>query len=261
MQGSSAVPAGHRTKIWQAKQLSVWAKEVLVSLCVEPGVSSVCDLYCGSGAEIGKIERIRPVLYTAVDPSEPALSECKSRWAARAPKVPSSFFASDPCLQNGQWPDGKYDAVCCFDGLQRAFESQDRARCFMRRVASLLKPGGRFFGVVMDSSALWMQSVKKGEGALFKLQFPGEFMHYGSRFHFIVDEKEHTTETLVHFPTLLRVARDEGLVDADVWNMQDFYSEFKHSYSDFLSKSIKGKVLPEQMAVFSLYAAFVFVRE
>ena len=39
--------------------------------------------------------------------------------------------------------------------LQLGFENEDKGRRLLHNVASLLKPGGYFFGITPDSSTIW----------------------------------------------------------------------------------------------------------
>lgn len=52
-------------------------------------------------------------------------------------------------------PDVEFDYVVCFSGLKYSFEDKEKARMFLKNAACRLKPGGYFFGVLPDSSAIW----------------------------------------------------------------------------------------------------------
>lgn len=51
----------------------------------------------------------------------------------------------------------KWEMFCynCF--LQLCFETEESARKLLHNVASLLKPGGYFFGITPDSSTIWYE--------------------------------------------------------------------------------------------------------
>lgn len=39
--------------------------------------------------------------------------------------------------------------------LQVCFESEEKARSLLQNVSALLRPGGYFFGITLDSSTIW----------------------------------------------------------------------------------------------------------
>ena len=54
--------------------------------------------------------------------------------------------------------------------MQLGFENEDKGRRLLYNVASLLKPGGYFFGITPDSSTIWYSSMT------IKVSFPSDML-------------------------------------------------------------------------------------
>jgi len=166
-----------------------------------------------------------------------------------------------------------FDGVCCFNGFQNSFESREKAVMFLQNVAALLKPGGFFFGLLPDSSAIWYKAQRVSnekpfiKGDLYSIEFESEnFDFFGTKYNMKIEEAgllvEQTDEFLVHFPSLIRLANDTGLKMLEITNLQEFYEDYRKNHSDLLKSmnvlNKQGKIDPAQKDVFGLFTTFLF---
>jgi len=269
-----------KTPIWQVKSHENWVKTVLISDIVESG-GSICEFCCGTGLELGKWIRAKISNYVGVDGSVDNLKEAQKRLQEKQQLDKTSLFKAqfkEHDLFNNpidKVVEGEFDVVCCFDGLQKSFEDKEKASMFLKNVASKLKSGGFFFGIVPDSSAIWYKATKSTsgnisdslgnvqiKGDLYSMVFPSDnFTYFGSRYTFKTDT-ETTNEYLVHFPSLLKLANLHGLNMLEIANLLEFYEDNRKNHFDHL-KNLKvmnsqGKFEPQQKELIGLYATFVF---
>jgi len=91
---------------------------------------SVCEFYCNSGLDLGKIQRAKVAKYVGVDTSVESLNEAKERWKSKKKPFPADFIRVDVMLESLQsklQSDEKFDHVICFNGLQKCFENIQKA--------------------------------------------------------------------------------------------------------------------------------------
>jgi len=132
-----------------------------------------------------------------------------------------------------------------------------------------LKSGGFFFGIVPDSSAIWYKAHRNPsakasvKGDLFSIEFHDEnFSHFGSKYTLKLEGCEDIEEYLVHFPSLIRIAREYQLEMVEIVNMLDLLEENVKKFSDVLKQlhvlNNQGRFEQNQKDVVSLYTCFVF---
>jgi mRNA (guanine-N7-)-methyltransferase len=133
-----------------------------------------------------------------------------------------------------------------------------------------LIPGGYLVGQCLDSSEIYARVWKRKttdsltvvtKGGLMQIQFQNDrFEHTGSAYRIIINNNRtgggsDTLHYLIHFPTLLRIAKQFQLRMIEITNANEFYEENKRIYNDslkqwgVLQKSYKFKFLPEQRDV------------
>lgn len=160
---------------------------------------------------------------------------------------------------------GKYDYVTCFDGFQlmTGFNDRHKAARLIRNVADALKPGGIFFGSVMDSAIIFSgidRSSGKGSMAtdIYRIDMSSSsFKEFGTSIEFTLNGSGDFFGSLVHFPTLINLCREYRLKMLDIQNFEEFYNDYKSS----VDKKImyRGcKVRSDQLKPFRLYTTFVF---
>jgi len=144
---------------------------------------------------------------------------------------------------------------------------------FLKNVASGLKPGGYFFGIVPDSSAIWYkaQKVSPGKadkslsikGELYTIHFAHEeFNYFGTQYSIRMEGSPEQMEYLVHFPTLVSVAESVGLTMLEITNLAEFYEDHRKNYADHLKAlgvlNKQGKIEPQQKELIGLFTTFCF---
>ncbi|XP_072992338.1 mRNA cap guanine-N(7) methyltransferase 2 isoform X2 [Typha latifolia] len=280
-------PAYHR--------LYEFAKTALINIFVFP-YATVCDLYCGGLACTDKWDDTQIGHYIGIDAAASGISEARELWENQKKPYTAEFCELDPCtedleshLQDKGIPA---DICCCLHHLQSSFQSEERARSFLRNVAALLKPGGYFFGVTIDSSTIWTKYQKnveashnKGSGLKpnavtncirsenYVITFEVEeekFPFFGKKYQLkFANDLTPETHCLVHFPSLIRLAREAGLEYVEIQNLTEFYDDNRLTaertqFAGMLSSyganlvDLRGRLLPRSFDILGLYSIFVF---
>eukprot|EP00249_Psilotum_nudum_P016235 c25737_g1_i1 orf=51-2042(+) len=275
---------------WSANvhnRLQDFVKSALLQQLVPPG-ATVCDLYCGRGMDTAKWVQAQIGRYVGVDLASSALEEARERWDSLGRPYPADFCELDPCMvdlqSHLQHMGLPADIVCCMGHLQDSFLSEDVERRFLQNVASLLKPGGYFFGTTTDSSTIWSKYQKAVEGALkagslrangalprvnsghYMISFEDDrFTTFGTKYilHF-TDGLPPQNQILVHFPSLIRLAEEVGLEYIEIQNLLEFYEDYRIFFGDAVQRTCgsffdsKGRLPLWAHDVLSLYTTFIF---
>jgi mRNA (guanine-N7-)-methyltransferase len=141
----------------------------------------------------------------------------------------------------------KFDLVSCQFSLHYSFETEEKARNFIRNASHALKPGGFFIGTIPDAN--WIVKRLRHSGGLtfgnelYTISFESKsFPKFGARYNFFLkDAVENVPEYLVHFPTLVSLCNEYGMELVYEKRFHEFYVEHK------TKKNIK---LMEKMSVF-----------
>ncbi|KAE9465378.1 hypothetical protein C3L33_02717, partial [Rhododendron williamsianum] len=154
----------------------------------------------------------------------------------------------EPRLQN---KDNMADIVCCMQHLQLCFETEEKARRLLHNVSSLLKPGGYFLGICPDSSTIWAKYQKnveayhnrsssmkanlvpnciRSESYMITFEVEEEkFPFFGKKYQLkFSSDSSAETHCLVHFPSLIRLARETGLDYVEMQNLTEFYDDNRY---------------------------------
>ncbi|KAL0926370.1 hypothetical protein M5K25_002592 [Dendrobium thyrsiflorum] len=269
-------------------RLYEFAKKALIKIFVSP-YASVCDLYCGGGTETDKWDEAQIGHYVGVDTSSSGIIEAREIWESQRKPYTAEFCELDPSVENmGSHLQDKgipVDIVCCLQHLQLCFENEERVRTLLHNVSSLLKPGGYFFGITPDSSTIWTKYQKiveashnKGSGLKgvqncirsdnFVITFEVEedkFPFFGKKYMLkFANDIISETHCLVHFPSLIRLAREAGLDYVEIQNLAEFYDDNRAQFAGMLCSyganflDPRGKLLARSFDILGLYAIFVF---
>ena len=153
----------------------------------------VLDIGCGKGGDLGKWQQAPQPLdcYVGVDPAEVSIEQARERYAQmksgggrggrgrgrggysngrQQQSFHAEFFVDDafsnslgdnPLIQEigfgpgSRWgPGGGFDVVSMMFCMHYAFESEAKAKGMLQNVASSLKKGGRFVGVIPNSDVI-----------------------------------------------------------------------------------------------------------
>ncbi|KAK7282594.1 hypothetical protein RIF29_11503 [Crotalaria pallida] len=265
-----------------------FAKMALIKIFSHP-YATVCDLYCAGGEKWldAKISH-----YIGIDASSSAFHQTRQAFEESHRKsFTADFIDLDPGTENiEKHLEGKLnkvDFVCCFQHLQLSFETEEKARRLLHNVSSLLKPGGYFLGITADSSTIWAKYQKNVEAyhnksssmkanivpncirtEHYMITFEVEeekFPFFGKKYQLkFANDASAETHCLVHFPSLLRLAREAGLEYAEIQNLTDFYDDNRTQLAGLLMKYApnlldpRGKLLPRSYDALGLFTTFIF---
>ncbi|XP_022744730.1 mRNA cap guanine-N7 methyltransferase 2 isoform X2 [Durio zibethinus] len=179
------------------------------------------------------------------------------------------------------------DLVCCLQHLQLGFETEEKARRLLSNVSSLLKPGGYFFGITPDSSTIWAKYQKnveayhnksssmkpnivpnciRSESYMITFEIEEEkFPLFGKKYQLkFSSDVSAETHCLVHFPSLIRLAREAGLEYVEIQNLTEFYDDNRSQFAGMMMNAgpnlldPRGRLLPRSYDVLGLYSTFIF---
>ncbi|CAN1238773.1 mRNA cap guanine-N7 methyltransferase 2 [Linum grandiflorum] len=171
--------------------------------------------------------------------------------------------------------------------MQLCFETEESARRLLHSVSSLLKPGGYFFGITPDSSTIWAKYQKnveayhnrsasmkpnivpnciRSENYMITFEVEEEkFPLFGKKYQLkFAHDPVAETYCLVHFPSLIRLAREAGLEYVEIQNLTEFYDDNKTHFAGMLMNAgatlvdPRGRLLPRSYDVLGLYSTFIF---
>ncbi|XP_056164259.1 mRNA cap guanine-N7 methyltransferase 2 isoform X2 [Syzygium oleosum] len=271
-------------------RLHEFARNALINIFVHP-YATVCELYCGGGLEAERWEEAQIGHYIGIDVASSGISEKREAWESLRKAYTTDFYELDPCTEDLeahlQEKTNQADLVCCLQHLQLCFETEDKARKLLHNVSSLLKPGGYFFGITPDSSTIWAKyqknveayhnrsgSMKPGivpncvrsESYMITFEVEEEkFPSFGKRYQLkLAGDMPAETHCLVHFPSLIRLAREAGLEYVEIQNLTEFYDDNKAIFAGMLmgyGASVvdpRGRLLPRSYDMLGLYTTFIF---
>ncbi|KAJ6892545.1 hypothetical protein NC651_025675 [Populus alba x Populus x berolinensis] len=271
-------------------RLYEFAKSAIIKIFAHP-YATVCDLYCGGGVDMEKWDAAQITHYIGIDVASSGISEVKETWESLKKTYTADFFQADPCSENFetqlQEKANQADLVCCLQNLQLCFETEESARKLLHNVASLLKPGGYFFGITPDSSTIWAKYQKNVEayhnrsGSMkpnivpncirsesYMITFEVEeekFPLFGKKYQLkFAHDISAETHCLVHFPSLIRLAREAGLEYVEIQNLTEFYDDNRTQFAGMIMNAglnlvdPRGRLLPRSYDVLGLYTTFIF---
>ena len=172
-----------------------------------------------------------------------------------------------------------YDIVSCQFAFHYSFDSEAGARTALSNVASVLRTGGYFFGVIPNAREIRRrlqdpefcadgQTLKNQYFSLtmdkpVTVKFPSPF---GIRYEFsLIDAVDSCPEYIVPFSVLESLAAEYGLGFIMEMPLQKFYETFSQmpEYQNLLHRMniVEDDCLtlsPDELSVASLYLAFAF---
>ncbi|KAL7228571.1 hypothetical protein ACSBR2_007311 [Camellia fascicularis] len=276
----SAIPVPKPTESTHHR-LFEFAKTALIKIFVSP-YATVCDLYCGGVPDEDKWDEAQIGHYIAIDVAQSGISQVQEAWESQRKAYTSDFFELDPCIEDMesrlQDKGNMADIVCCMQHLQLCFETEEKARRLLHNVSLLLKPGGYFFGICPDSSTIWAKYQKnveayhnksssmkpnlvpnciRSESYMITFEVEEEkFPFFGKKYQLkFASDISAETHCLVHFPSLIRLAREAGLEYVEIQNLTEFYDDNRAQFAGMLLDAgpslvdPRGRLLPRSYDV------------
>lgn len=131
----------------------------------------------------------------------------------------------------------EFDVASCQFSLHYSFFSPENAANALRNATSKLKPGGKFILTIPDADYI-VKNVNMNDGknfhsmdGIFGVTFekPDYFPNYGALYEFYLsDAVENVPEYLIHFPTLIELAKEFDLELVMKKNFHEFYNDILH---------------------------------
>jgi SAM-dependent methyltransferase len=231
-------------------------KRALLRHVLKPG-ARLLDLGSGRGGDVRKWADCGARFAKGLDISEAELQEAARR--AQGLRVRCVFEATEDLgLRAWADPDGPYDVVSCMFALHYFFASEAMAQTFLKHVATNLRPGGYFVGVVPDGVRVnqTLASGDTGEALHLRALWHGPPQAFGSAYVCsiadTVTDKGGSYEYLVYENVLVALAAQVGLhpvTDLRHQGLEDTTGTFKH-----LVPPYRGPLATAT----HLFAAFVF---
>ncbi|KAG8380592.1 hypothetical protein BUALT_Bualt06G0031500 [Buddleja alternifolia] len=271
-------------------RLIEFVKTALINIFVSP-YATVCDLYCGKVADEEKWDEAQIGHYIGIDVATSGVSEVREAWESQRKAYTSEFLEFDPCIDDVDlhWKnkENQADIVFCMQHLPLCVETEEKVKRLLHNVSSLLKPGGYFLGITPDSSTIWAKYQKnveayhnRGSGMKpnivpncirsesYMITFEVEeekFPFFGKKYQLkFANDMSAETHCLVHFPSLIRLAREAGLEYVEIQNLTEFYDDNRGQLAGMLMDAghnlvdPRGRLLPRSYDVLGLYTTFIF---
>lgn len=122
-------------------------KATLINMYI-PENAHIIDLGCGQGGDILKYKRRSPKSYRGIDISHTAVECASMRMLKSGVKFRVTFECFDFCTHDWGVKHNPAQVVSCQFAIQYAFVNRECAENVIRRIASVLCPGGFFIGTV-----------------------------------------------------------------------------------------------------------------
>lgn len=194
------------------------AKRALLSKFVKEN-DNILDLACGRGGDIHKWHELRIQHVTGLDISSKSIEEAMHRYAETEGSAWSKYVFHQADLTAPWIGVEQYNVVSCMFALHYFFKDEATATTLVRTVASNLKPGGYFVGIVpcgqhinecirhgptFDNGVMRVCALWRGLPQCFGSP-------YTCTIHGTVTQHSTVPEYLVYANVLARIARSQGL--------------------------------------------------
>ncbi|KAI9011033.1 guanine-7 methyltransferase, isoform CRA_c [Gaertneriomyces semiglobifer] len=260
--------------IIRLKNFNNWVKSILINKHASRGIA-VLDFCCGKGGDLLKWSKAQIDELVGVDIAAISVQQARERYlSGRNNRFRAEFFVSDCFVEDiDDLLGGRYifDLVSCQFALHYSFETETKARTALRNIASNLRTGGYFIGTIPNSYWLKKQLAEapglEFGNSILKVRFEEKDHQgiFGHKYWFeLKDAIDDCPEYLVHFPTLIELAKEYGLEPVYKKNFHDIYAE--ESKVDEYHKLLyrmnviddNGTMSDDEWETIGLYMAFAF---
>lgn len=248
-----------KSPIFFMRNLNNWIKSTLIGLYAAKITKylrygdylKALDLCCGKGGDLIKWNRgdFRLKELVAVDIAEQSIEDCKERFRnMRNVRYKAQFLVADcgevRIRSKFLDPSIKFDLVSCQFAFHYAFQSLSRAETFFQNASECLRPDGYFIGTIPNSNRI-ISRARKSEDRSFgnrvydvKLNFDpnGPIPLFGAEYKFHLEGVVDCPEYLVHFPTLVELAKKYDLELSMAMPFEEFIKDNLESQKFFINK-------------------------
>lgn len=249
-----------KSRIFHMRNFNNWVKSMLIQeylMKIKDSLKQgaplrVLDMCCGKGGDLLKWEKGNITHLICTDIAEKSIEQCRERYnhikgRNKFRKFTAEFFACDSTLvryrERYHDPSIELNLVSCQFAFHYSFESLRQAECMMQNAAECLVPGGYFIGTIPDAYEI-MKRQREAENETFgndvyKISFQcdtSDVPLFGAKYDFNLEDVVDCPEFLVHFPTLVKLARRYGLQLEKKEMFADYYSQMYNSGRRLLEK-------------------------
>ncbi|XP_056646650.1 mRNA cap guanine-N7 methyltransferase [Diorhabda sublineata] len=224
----------------------------------------VHDMCCGKGGDLLKWKKGSITHLICSDIADVSLEQCKARYTdmksrfsrERGPSIYSiEYIAGDSTRmrlrEKYSDPSTKVDLVSCQFAFHYSFESLPQAECMLRNAAECLNPGGYFIATIPDANEIVARAKRAQSNTFgnnvyevsidFDINKPPLF---GAKYNFQLDGVVNCPEFLVHFPTLVKLAKRFGLKLVKAEKFHDYFQRWKDEGRHLLSNMRSLQIYP-----------------
>nr|XP_023028940.1 mRNA cap guanine-N7 methyltransferase [Leptinotarsa decemlineata] len=209
----------------------------------------VLDMCCGKGGDLLKWKKGNITHLICADIASVSLDQCRDRYEDMKQRgsrdrsggsVYTIEYIPGDCTrvrlrEKFSDPSMKLDLVSCQFSFHYCFESLPQAECMLRNASECLQPGGFFIGTMPDAYDLITRARKNGSNTFgnevyeVTLDFDTDKPElFGAKYHFHLDGVVNCPEFLVHFPTLVKLAKKFGLKFVRREKFHEFFERMKN---------------------------------
>lgn len=210
----------------------------------------VHDMCSGKGGDLLKWKKGNISHLICSDIAAVSLEQCKARYIDMVNRTRRDYtsqhiytieYIAGDCTrvrlrEKYSDPSMKLDLVSCQFAFHYSFESLPQAECILRNAAECLRPGGLFIGTIPDANDLIARARKCDSpiygNSVFKVVLDFDYLSkpelFGAKYNFHLDGVVDCPEFLVHFPTLVKLAKKFGLKLVRQEKFYDYYERVKN---------------------------------
>ncbi|EFA03004.2 mRNA cap guanine-N7 methyltransferase [Tribolium castaneum] len=209
----------------------------------------VLDMCCGKGGDLLKWRKGNITHLICSDIASVSLDQCRSRYndmkerssrERNGGNIYSIEYIAGDCSrvrlrEKYTDPSMKLDLVSCQFAFHYSFESLPQAECMIRNASECLQPGGFFIGTIPDANDLIARARRADANTfgndVYQVHFDCDVNKpplFGAKYNFHLDGVVDCPEFLVHFPTLIKLARKYGLKFVKKEKFYDYYEQMKN---------------------------------
>lgn len=249
---NSRQDGGHRERnssnIYHLRNFNNWIKSELINVYVNRVRNTLrhgervwaLDMCCGKGGDLIKWKAAKIQHLVCTDIAAVSIEQCKQRYQNMGGQnklgYKIEYHACDATVdrQRSQYEDSsiRFHVVSCQFAFHYCFESLPQAECMLRNASECLATGGFFFGTIPNANEIMRRRQLCDEGEfgneVYKISFECNTKSpplFGAKYNFYLDGVVNCPEFLVHFPTLVKLARKYGLRLIDQKPFGDFFRE------------------------------------
>jgi mRNA (guanine-N7-)-methyltransferase len=194
------------------------AKRALLSRFVGMD-TAILDLACGRGGDIHKWHELGVMHVTGLDISGKSIEEARNRYSKTEGRARSTYLFQQADLSLPWTGEAEYGVATCMFALHYFFKNEATARTLLRTVASNLKPGGYFIGIVPCGQQI-NECIRNGavfDNGVMRVAalWEGPPQCFGSPYtctiHGTVTQDSAVPEYLVYANVLEQLAHEHGL--------------------------------------------------